>query len=152
MKALSYYDLLQVAPDAATQRIKAQYRHLSRLYHPDKGGSDEAFKYLKFVHDVLVDPELRNLYDTSGKAAFDGSDAGDGGIKQSAFNVKRPPVNYDFLRFLQRTAGAQTAQVAGRPLADNIEHVLSLGSKLVDSYKECNLARKLDVPLRLVGD
>merc|ERR1711936_579129 len=63
------YDILGVAPDAQINDIKKQYKKLARQFHPDKAGSDteEKFKEISFAHEVLTNPEKRELYDAYGE-------------------------------------------------------------------------------------
>jgi len=62
------YDVLQVDRDAGLAQVKAQYRALSKIYHPDKDGGDKAkFEEIKEAFDILSDPERRKRYDETGK-------------------------------------------------------------------------------------
>merc|ERR1712147_225998 len=63
------YDILGVGPDAQINDIKKQYKKLARQFHPDKAGSDteEKFKEISFAHEVLTNPEKRELYDAYGE-------------------------------------------------------------------------------------
>ncbi len=50
MHKTTFYDVLQVSPNADQDVIKAAYRSLVQRYHPDKNpGSPDAEKYLKAV-------------------------------------------------------------------------------------------------------
>jgi DnaJ-class molecular chaperone len=67
----SFYDTLQVSPRASAPVIKAAFRCLAQLNHPDKNlGDDTAADRLMAVvkaYLVLSDPEQRRTYDlTSG--------------------------------------------------------------------------------------
>jgi DnaJ-class molecular chaperone len=63
----SYYDTLQVSPHASAPVLKAAYRCLVQLNHPDKNpGDDQAAERLMAVikaYTVLSDPEQRRRYD-----------------------------------------------------------------------------------------
>lgn len=63
------YDLLNVSPNAPTAEIKKQYKKLARQYHPDKAGAEyeEKFKEISFAHEVLSDPDKREMYDRYGE-------------------------------------------------------------------------------------
>lgn len=63
------YDLLCVAPNASTNEIKKQYKKLARQFHPDKVGQEagEKFKEISFAHEILTDPEKREVYDRYGE-------------------------------------------------------------------------------------
>jgi len=66
----SYYQVLEVSSSASSEQIKKSYKALALIYHTDRnpeGG--EKFKVISRAHKVLVDPELRRLYDAGGEAA-----------------------------------------------------------------------------------
>jgi curved DNA-binding protein CbpA len=60
-----YYARLEVAPDATGEQIKAAYRRLVRLHHPDlnKQGKDTHIKKLNEAYAVLSSPARRVAYD-----------------------------------------------------------------------------------------
>jgi hypothetical protein len=57
------YRLLHVQPDAPLPVIKAAYRALIALHHPDKGGDHTTATLLNDAYAVLSDPEQRAVYD-----------------------------------------------------------------------------------------
>ncbi|KAL7037167.1 hypothetical protein ACKWTF_009098 [Chironomus riparius] len=68
-----YYGFLNVPKDATIEQINSAYKNLSRTYHPDKHIDPEAkknaeiiFNKLKQAHEVLTNPEKRNIYDLLG--------------------------------------------------------------------------------------
>lgn len=66
---MSVYDILQVKPDASDDEIKAKYKELARLYHPDKNnGDDTKMIELNEAYHLIDTPEKRKEYDT--KNAF----------------------------------------------------------------------------------
>lgn len=70
LAAEDYYALLGLSKDADERQIKKAYRSLSKRWHPDKNPDDESAKQ-KFVdiaeaYDVLIDPEVRKIYDQYG--------------------------------------------------------------------------------------
>ncbi|MCB9521188.1 MAG: DnaJ domain-containing protein [Myxococcales bacterium] len=67
----SYYDLLGVPRTASQAEIKAAYRALARVHHPDQRGGDdddERFKAIAEAYRVLGDSTTRAEYDRSGAA------------------------------------------------------------------------------------
>jgi curved DNA-binding protein CbpA len=65
--AMTYYQLLKVAPDAPAALIHESWRMLMRRYHPDNqqtGDSDKA-RAINEAHEVLMDPQKRYLYDVT---------------------------------------------------------------------------------------
>lgn len=64
---MTYYELLQVAPDASTEVIHEVWRILMRRYHPDNRQTGDAEKAWRIneAHEVLMDPQKRAEYDQS---------------------------------------------------------------------------------------
>jgi len=62
-----YYKILQVSTTATSAEIKAAYRRLAKIYHPDKnpGGllAEEKFKQIKEAYETLIHPQKRARYD-----------------------------------------------------------------------------------------
>lgn len=76
-ESFDLYDVLSLTRDASADDVKAAYRDLSRLYHPDKversEGSDQittasesAFLKIHHAYRVLSDSTLRAFYDRYG--------------------------------------------------------------------------------------
>ncbi|XP_068191769.1 dnaJ homolog subfamily C member 11-like [Antennarius striatus] len=73
-----YYSLLNVRREATQEELKAAYRRLCMLYHPDKHRNPElkcqAEKLFDLVHkayEVLSDPQTRAIYDIYGKRGLE---------------------------------------------------------------------------------
>lgn len=70
-KTKDYYKVLGVAHDADERQIKAAYRKLTKIHHPDKAAKqglskEEAEKKMQSIneaYEVLSDPELRARFD-----------------------------------------------------------------------------------------
>ncbi len=63
----SYYDILQVPPDAPATEIRAAYRRMAQRYHPDKSPGNRfasrVMANLNKAYEVLSDPSQRQLHD-----------------------------------------------------------------------------------------
>ncbi|HXV26895.1 MAG TPA: protein kinase [Candidatus Paceibacterota bacterium] len=64
-----HYAALQVHPGARPEVIKAAYRALMGIHHPDKGASGRVAKALNEAHDVLSDADKRRRYDREREAS-----------------------------------------------------------------------------------
>lgn len=62
----NHYETLGVEKDATKDELKKAYRKGAQTAHPDKGGSDAAFKKLKAAYNTLRDDTLRARYDAAG--------------------------------------------------------------------------------------
>ncbi|WP_434734481.1 J domain-containing protein (plasmid) [Rhizobium sp. YTUHZ044] len=60
------YDILGVERDADGAKLKAAYRRLAKVAHPDSGGDTEAFDNLQKAYALLLDPVRRKVYDDTG--------------------------------------------------------------------------------------
>jgi DnaJ domain len=68
MESPTHYELLCVTPEATPDDIRAAYRRLVRMYHPDVAGSAGAAMTLRLneAQRVLLDPDLRSRVDRPG--------------------------------------------------------------------------------------
>lgn len=62
----SLYSILDVDKLADKKTIKNAYRKCAKKNHPDTGGNPERFAVIKRAHDILMDDERRNKYDSTG--------------------------------------------------------------------------------------
>ncbi|KAG7350808.1 molecular chaperone DnaJ [Nitzschia inconspicua] len=65
----TYYEVLEISPDASELDIKKAYRRLALKHHPDRNGgsseSTERFKEIGEAYDCLSDPVKKHDYDAS---------------------------------------------------------------------------------------
>lgn len=67
MSLPDYYKILQVPVTASNAEIKAAYRRLAKMYHPDKNGGyadGEKFKQIREAYETLGNPQKRMHYDS----------------------------------------------------------------------------------------
>lgn len=65
-----YYADLGLSPHATQDEIKAAFRHLAKLHHPDKQGPEHdgdtsEFRKTREAYEILSDPGTRAAYDQS---------------------------------------------------------------------------------------
>jgi DnaJ domain len=65
MESPTHYELLCVSPTATADEIRAAYRRLIRMYHPDVAGAAGAAMTLRLnaAQSALLDPTARSQYD-----------------------------------------------------------------------------------------
>lgn len=93
------YDILKVQPDAPPEIIRAAYKAMSNMYHPDKNGGDpdanEQMQRINDAYKVLSDPKLRAQYDDELRASHsDHSDAARSNrppVEEESFSQANPP-------------------------------------------------------------
>jgi hypothetical protein len=64
-----FYRVLEVAPDASPEVIRAAYLALVKRHHPDRRGDVERMKQVVRAWEVLGDPTSRAAYDAERRAA-----------------------------------------------------------------------------------
>ncbi|WP_138004480.1 J domain-containing protein [Halalkalirubrum salinum] len=65
-----FYAMLRVNEIASTQEIETQFRRLVKQYHPDQGGSEDAYLRLQTARETLCSPVERRRYDRLGHDAY----------------------------------------------------------------------------------
>jgi DnaJ-class molecular chaperone len=78
------YDILGVEKAASDDAIKAAYRKLAKIHHPDLNpdnkSEDDTFKKISAAYDLLKDPEKRAAFDSG---AIDGQGQPQGGVQNT---------------------------------------------------------------------
>ena len=63
---MTYYEILEISPNASQDVIRAAYKAMCKKYHPDNtqdDGEDEEIKKINEAYSVLIDPATREEYD-----------------------------------------------------------------------------------------
>jgi len=71
---MSYYQILQIHPQATQQEIKQSYRRLAKLFHPDTrtpSANKNKIIELNTAYEILGNPQHRRKYDYEIKSGFD---------------------------------------------------------------------------------
>lgn len=110
MLSKSYYDILQVLPDATQEEISESYRQLARRFHPDRfvHGSrqwreaNEKLKELNQAYETIRDPQKRSEYDAAFLWRFD-SGINDYSRADSAGDVAVSEGNHSTSRLYAKT-------------------------------------------------
>jgi curved DNA-binding protein CbpA len=95
-RAQNHYDVLDVPRDAPAEIIKAAYRALARISHPDTNerfDAEERFRRINEAYEILSDPVRRAEYDRQLKAAAPAAGADE---EPEAFDIRVDPQTIDF--------------------------------------------------------
>jgi hypothetical protein len=141
----SFWQVLGVEVNADFPEIRTAYKQMARIYHPDKGGSARTMAYLSMILEVLTTRELRAEYMQKGGESFKATFA-----QAPEIIILAPLVNEGFLKGLMKKQGAHEVTIGKFPLVEYLEAITHNNPKQY-AYKECALARSLDVGLRLTG-
>ena len=63
------YALLECSPCASKNEIEKAFRKVSVKHHPDKGGDNVLFQQIGRAKEILMNEELREVYDEGGMQA-----------------------------------------------------------------------------------
>lgn len=92
-----FYELLGVQSSAGESEIRRAYRKTALKYHPDKVGATdtaalEKFHLLQIAYDVLLDENVRQLYDNARRAREEKKE------RDAAYDVRRRKLKEDLER------------------------------------------------------
>ena len=89
--AKDYYKHLGLPRGAGEAEVKAAYRRLAVVYHPDKQGDPIQFHAINEAYGVLGDPEKRRAYDAAqSKALVTDLDQASMGLVDDYFSQFKP--------------------------------------------------------------
>ncbi len=61
---MNYYEILELSKTASQNEVKAAYKKMATVVHPDKGGSAMLFRLVQEAYEVLSDPVKRKQHDS----------------------------------------------------------------------------------------
>lgn len=61
---VNYYEILELSRAASQDEVKAAYKKMAAVVHPDKGGSAMLFRLVQEAYEVLSDPAKRKQHDS----------------------------------------------------------------------------------------
>jgi len=64
IQVVNYYEILELSRSASQTEIKAAYKKMAAVVHPDKGGSAMLFRLVQEAYEVLTDPVKRKQHDS----------------------------------------------------------------------------------------
>jgi curved DNA-binding protein CbpA len=136
------YDLLGVPATSTTEEIRSAYRKLSKVHHPDLGGTADFFRRLHQGYELLTDPIRRAAYDQ-----FLAMSANYVLPEKEESGSREPEQKGPFVRApyspRQRTAADPHNSVGG--LTPEDRRLLAMWSRSVESIAEAGRARRYDV-------
>lgn len=91
--AVNYYEILELSRTASQEEIKAAYKKMAAVVHPDKGGSAMLFRLVQEAYEVLSDPAKRKQHD-SDLAGTSGGNRQSGSQQQQQSNTNYSEPNY----------------------------------------------------------
>ena len=87
-----YYKILEVSPDASRQAIRASYRRLAYLHHPDRNpgnpDAEETLKGINEAYEVLYNDFARSAYDESRRLKEESRKVADENAKKETVGVR----------------------------------------------------------------
>jgi DnaJ-class molecular chaperone len=120
MPMTDHYLTLGLERHASSEEIKAAFRRLARMYHPDlNSGDDEKFKRAAEAYTVLSDPRRRAQYD--------------GAPPTAPPPPEEPPSGTDYYEVLGIEPSASFDEVRDAFQRLSSEHRLNVGNGSADS-------------------
>ena len=134
-KVEDYYSTLQVSPHTSITDIKAAFRRLARLYHPDLNPDNpesvEKFKHISQAYETLSDPNKRRRYDRELKFKS---------TQKSSESTKTIKTSQDFYNRGLNKSQRKDFQRA----AEDYTKAIELDANFIDAYlKRCEMRYKL---------
>lgn len=135
------YSVLGIDKSSNKKTIKAAYRKMAKKNHPDVGGNSDKFSLVKKAHDILMDDDRRNRYDTVGDESERSPDNALGNIVNC--------VAFHFNIALQELSQSGTSPL----VVDMVQRTKTkINSSITENQKNLRIIRTiLDFDKRMMG-
>lgn len=92
---VNYYEILELSKTASQDEVKAAYKKMATVVHPDKGGSAMLFRLVQEAYEVLSDPVKRKQHDSDLSGPSGGNrEAGTKNSQQQESQTSHSDPNY----------------------------------------------------------
>jgi len=130
------YNILGVSKQATSSEITTSYRHLAKIYHPDKStGNQDKFKEISHAYAILTDDVKRRIYDLNGIEGIEMNERYKSHTRDNVFyeqSIKVPHNNTLFNNiFEQCFNNTETCDISVAPLIHNLD------VEIKDIYNGC---------------
>ena len=151
LESRTYYELLGVAPEASKDEIKAAYREIARVYHPDSHFFDDiigtqqplrtedndVFKAVTNAYNILTDDKRRAEYDAilpKGLHDWDSEDEDSPASFHSSVAPRKPSAFGTFGRQEEKSSFDEEMEHAPRAVSEVLRARRSLLRRLLEAF------------------
>lgn len=140
----NYYQLLGVDRNATQDEINKAFRKKAQQWHPDRHQNDreqasEMFKQINEAHDVLSNPEKKNIYDQFGSDGLK-----EGGVPPFMRNpFMGSPFQTQFQDFFGQMFGHAEQNDNERRYDINMDEKINLSDVFTDTHKSIKIERHM---------
>lgn len=142
-----YYAIMGLKPDATASEIKAAYKKLVRLHHPDVSKEKDALKRftdLGEAYEALGDPEKRRIYDEVRSGGWrEGQEYAAPRRARSQANPSSATDEDELQDFFSSLFGARARDQSRRRQGEDIHHVITMTLEEVYAGSERDLHMKV---------
>jgi curved DNA-binding protein len=145
---MTHYDTLGIRKDATEAEIKSAYRKLAKTNHPDSGGNIKDFQKISEAHEVLSDPQKRQIYDLS----LNPSNPFGGNHQRSQSNGPNPfqgePIFNDIFRhFFAENIHRPSPNIINQPVSITLKEAYTGGKKIINIHDKMGNVITVDIDI-----
>ena len=100
-----YYAILEIPPTASQSEIRSAYLRLSKIHHPDLGGSTEMMQRINIAYSILHNPSERKRYNLWHSQTFKNSNYTNTANSASSASNSASEPQYVYLNLLDYKRG-----------------------------------------------